>query len=217
MPFTLSHPAAILPLHRFTKRKDLLFPLAIGSMTPDIGYYLHGTRFIRENAHTLIKSFTFCLPAGLCALLIIALFKMGIRKLLPTENAKELFTRSMPEKISWQYLLLSAVCILVGSWTHIIWDGFTHRNGFIQYDSYKVVQHISTVVGAAVLIIFYRMHAGASKAWDNKAVLFCLVIGCISLAESMAMNSSHWFLFLTTFMRNFIILFVAGAIVLQFK
>jgi hypothetical protein len=61
MPWTLSHPAAVLPLRRLTPQ-PLDFPaLVIGSMTPDIGYYIN--RFDLANfAHTLPGSVFACLP-----------------------------------------------------------------------------------------------------------------------------------------------------------
>ena len=40
MPWTLSHPAIVLPLRRFSPRPFDFAALVIGSMTPDIGFYI---------------------------------------------------------------------------------------------------------------------------------------------------------------------------------
>ena len=64
MPFTVSHAAAVLPLHRLSKHKLPLSALMIGSMAPDFGYF-----FTREAGRLLTHSFSglfiFALPAGL--------------------------------------------------------------------------------------------------------------------------------------------------------
>ncbi|HYM92834.1 MAG TPA: DUF4184 family protein, partial [Chitinophagaceae bacterium] len=40
MPFTFSHPAAVLPLNYVSKKYVSLTGLVIGSMTPDFEYFL---------------------------------------------------------------------------------------------------------------------------------------------------------------------------------
>jgi len=64
MPFTLSHVAAVLPLRRLCG-PDRFAALAIGSMTPDLPYFLPG---LRESwplpSHDLISLPLFCLPVG---------------------------------------------------------------------------------------------------------------------------------------------------------
>ena len=63
MPWTLSHPAIVLPLRRFSPQPLDFAALVIGSMTPDIGYYID--RFdLSAFAHTLPGSFLACLPPG---------------------------------------------------------------------------------------------------------------------------------------------------------
>ncbi|WP_213947536.1 DUF4184 family protein [Luteibacter sp. dw_328] len=64
MPFTLSHVAAVLPFRRRCS-VDVFAALAIGSMTPDLHYFLP---LLREHwplpSHELISLPLFCLPAG---------------------------------------------------------------------------------------------------------------------------------------------------------
>ncbi len=56
MPFTFSHPAAVLPFTRLTPRYLNFAALVIGSTTPDMGYFLHDLRY-RHLAHTFGGSF----------------------------------------------------------------------------------------------------------------------------------------------------------------
>ncbi|MGH8296134.1 MAG: DUF4184 family protein, partial [Steroidobacteraceae bacterium] len=54
MPFTLAHPAAVLPLRRAPLLRTV--PLIIGSMTPDVPYFLPWriAKYIPQGAtHTL--------------------------------------------------------------------------------------------------------------------------------------------------------------------
>jgi hypothetical protein len=73
MPWTLSHPAIVLPLRRFSPPPLGFAALVIGSMTPDIGFYID--RFdLSTFAQTLPDSFLACLPTGVILLLFYYLF-----------------------------------------------------------------------------------------------------------------------------------------------
>src|SRR5882672_6336607 len=67
MPFTLAHPAAVLPLRRWP-RLDFV-ALVIGSMTPDFGYYLL-LPDMRLETHSFAGSLETCLPVGLLLVLL---------------------------------------------------------------------------------------------------------------------------------------------------
>jgi len=61
LPFTLAHPAAVLPL----RRTGLVFSaLVVGSMAPDFPYFLSVSDAIRWG-HSTRGVFLFCLPFGL--------------------------------------------------------------------------------------------------------------------------------------------------------
>ncbi len=68
VPFTLAHPAAILPLRRVWRLRTA--PLIIGALIPDLPYYVPGSigRFLPET-HNLEGSVTVCLALGYLALL----------------------------------------------------------------------------------------------------------------------------------------------------
>ncbi len=53
MPFTVSHIAAVLPLHKPLRRLGLLSAAAIGAMAPDLDLLLP-IRLTREHRHTAV-------------------------------------------------------------------------------------------------------------------------------------------------------------------
>jgi Domain of unknown function (DUF4184) len=64
MPWTFAHPAAILPLRRLCPVPLDFSALVIGSMVPDLGYYLFYSNLARS-AHSFSGSVLVCLPVGL--------------------------------------------------------------------------------------------------------------------------------------------------------
>jgi hypothetical protein len=135
MPFTLSHPAAVLPLRRFDPWLD--FPaLVIGSMAPDFAYYLPG--FVPPIAtHSLAGSIVLCLPAGLLLLIAFHWLKLPLCRLLPQPHRGALMPlAAAPRDWGVRSFVTAAASVLLGSWTHIAWDSFTHVHGW-------AVQHLS--------------------------------------------------------------------------
>ena len=61
MPYTLAHPAAVLPLRSASRRHLALAPLAIGATMPDVQYFM---RLSAEGhfTHTLPGLLLVCLP-----------------------------------------------------------------------------------------------------------------------------------------------------------
>src|SRR5436309_6060879 len=89
MPWTLSHPAVVLPLRRFSPQPLNFAALIIGSMTPDIGFYL-GRLVLATFAHTLPGSFLACLPTGRILLLFYFLFCRPVCYALPSRHRQAL-------------------------------------------------------------------------------------------------------------------------------
>jgi len=125
MPFTVSHAAAALPVHRLLKGRLPLPALMIGAMSPDFAY-LVSFAANRMQTHTLAGLFTFCLPVGLAVwLLYVRVLEQPTVALLP-DPWRSHFTRA-PEPIHVRALLFASVGIVVGAMTHIAWDAFTHE------------------------------------------------------------------------------------------
>ena len=188
MPFTLAHPAAILPLRGTRLLRTA--PLIIGAVTPDMPYYLPSGgsgRPLRLETHTWFGSFTLDLAIGLVLLAAIVLLRDPLTVLLPPRarwlclTALERFRGLSAE---W---LLAPVAIVIGVWTHLLWDSFTHTDGWAvrhipalsdpvtigwySGELYHVLQYLSSAAGLAILALWYRrvpVPPGALAGHDSR-------------------------------------------------
>jgi hypothetical protein len=184
-------------------------PLIVGSITPDLPYFVPGriARWIVET-HTRTGSVVTDVPLGMLVLLVIFLLRRPLTELLGGRargfvlSALERFGRR-PE--SW---VLAPFSVLVGTWTHLLWDSFTHSGGWavrhfsplswpITIGWYTgelchILQYLSSVLGLTVLWIWYVRHApevprGTERGWDRVllAMVFAaaVVIGCMQAAQ----------------------------------
>jgi uncharacterized protein DUF4184 len=170
MPFTLSHPAAAIPFLRMRLDPSAL---VIGCMAPDFEYFLH---FAPEGGfgHTLAGAFAFDLPAAFIVLWLFHVYaKDPLYTWLPESVRRRirLGPAALPVRNFLEFALV-LLAILIGVATHILWDSFTHQNfwpyqhwqflhrtvllpvyGSMEY--VRVIQHGSTVFGAAVLVLWF--------------------------------------------------------------
>jgi len=178
MPFTLSHPAAVMPLRRIRFLEPLA--LVIGSMLPDVPYFLPGALANRfGETHTLRGSIVTDLPLGVLLLVIVLLVRHPLVALL-SDRARSVFLgvtrRFAARPLNW---LLAVPSLVIGCWTHIIWDSFTHERGAAVrrievlsapisvlglYDGqvYHLLQYASSLLGLIVLMYWYRELASAA-------------------------------------------------------
>jgi hypothetical protein len=171
MPFTLAHPAAVLPLRRLRLMRTV--PLIVGAMTPDLPYYLPWriAKHIPDVTHTLLGTLTLDLPLGLLSLLCVWLLRAPLAAPLGS-GARAKCAAAMESfgsrPLNW---VLAPLSILVGAWTHLAWDSFTHADGWmvrripalsapVSFFSYTgqlchVLQYAFSVFGLAVLAIWF--------------------------------------------------------------
>lgn len=165
MPFTGSHPAAVLPLTYL----GLSTPaLVIGSLSPDLPYYLPG---LPDSAltHSALGVVTVNPVIGLACLalwhalvapLALAVAPAGARRRIRLAPRAR---RRRPRRADVATLLLLMVALSLGSATHVLWDEFTHSGRFgarhldwlaTQHGAlpgYRWAQYASGLLGAAVL------------------------------------------------------------------
>jgi hypothetical protein len=180
MPFTFAHPAAILPLRR--SRFLQTIPLIIGSLVPDAPYYFPARLMTRIflDTHTLYGSIFICLPMGMALLVLTLLLREPLTVLLGA-RARFVCLRSIERfterPMHWPIALLS---ILIGTWTHIAWDSFTHQTGWTaarvsaltapislfgwDTEIAHLLQYVSSVFGLVVLAIWFRSLLGRVPA-----------------------------------------------------
>ena len=179
MPFILAHPAAVVPLVRLVSRARLSLPLSalvIGSMVPDLPHFIYVTHLIRLSSgkhfgHTFAGFFLFSVPVGMFSLwLFHIVLKPPLLSLFPVNQQERLGPIAAKFRFgpSRQFFLI-IVALLLGVFTHIAWDSFTHAHGWpVQQFSilhepimqtargpiyvFNLVQRGSTLGGGALLI-----------------------------------------------------------------
>lgn len=205
MPFTGSHPAAVVPLLRTG-----LVPsaLVIGSMIPDLPYYApvpvawtatHSAAGV-VGVDVALGVAVFALWHLLLVPAAVAVAPGGLRDRLGPDLPvpPRLHVRSVGSA------LLVLVSLLVGAATHVVWDAFTHADrwgtGHIAWleashgplPGYRWMQYAGGALGAVVLLVsvarwWIRTQAipGAQRvpALGPRHALACVAVvgGCLAL------------------------------------
>jgi len=130
MPFTLAHPAIMLPLDK-TERFSLTALIA-GSMVPDFEFFFQ-MREVENIGHHWYGILFFDLPV---AILFCYAFHNLLKHLLII-NLPKSYRKKFIDMIDFNWNEYAAankmkvfLSLLVGILSHITWDAFTHNNGF---------------------------------------------------------------------------------------
>ncbi len=218
MPFTLAHPAGAVPLKRLLGKYGSLVGLVMGSIAPDIIYFLPIPATLKGYGHTLIGLFIVCIPAGLISYYLFYLLLTPIIYDLSPEILRKRLPGNWAEGIIPKTTLLPIIIsILIGSITHIVWDSFTHDYGFFaqRFDIlnhtifswegytlyvYKLLQHGSSLAGLGFLLWLVIRFISSTPpkpvyksipAW-HQVILLVLTFGlpiCISTITGMNIRS----------------------------
>jgi Domain of unknown function (DUF4184) len=127
MPFTLAHPAAVLPFRRFCPRFFNFPALIAGSFSPDVGYCF-GELNIDKFSHSLAGSIEFCLPVGVVMVGLFYGLRHPVVEMLPVRPRK-LFLPACRHPMGSPLIVI--VSLLVGIWIHLLFDSFTHKHGWL--------------------------------------------------------------------------------------
>jgi hypothetical protein len=132
MPFTIAHTVAARPLQRLSGRRLVLPAVAVGAMAPDFEYLVHLSP-TRTIGHTIPGLFILCLPSAMVVLFLWhRLVGPAVAALLRPVTGG--LTAGWDEPASFgppaRFAVLCA-SILVGSFSHIAWDAFTHQGGVV--------------------------------------------------------------------------------------
>lgn len=172
MPWTFAHPAAILPLRSLCPARLDFAALVVGSLVPDLGYYLHRND-LATFAHGFAGSFLACLPSGLILYALVYLLREPLCFALPQPHRGALAASGRDSWSARVGLGTLALSVLLGAWTHLAWDAFTHREGWaVQhlallreplfrvgstgFPAYYLLQQASTIAGSLILLAAYR-------------------------------------------------------------
>lgn len=177
MPFTLAHPAAVLPLAR-----GPLVPAALvaGAMSPDVPYFVRLPRsadawyepFVNATTtHAWPGALTVAVPSAAVLLAVWWFVRLPLRALAGTDGRAPERTRTL-RAAAW-----TLVSLAVGVATHVAWDAVTHGDGAaVQHIAWlrepllgdmpaaRVLQHASTVLGLVALGVWAGRRVAAWRA-----------------------------------------------------
>jgi hypothetical protein len=182
MPFTLAHPIAIFPIWRGSSHRLHLPGLIIGSMVPDLEYFiaLQPSGMI---GHTLMGILAQGIPASMGLWLLICYgLATPFLALIPLPNVDGWLLREKANFWRRYQLINLGVSIAIGALTHIFWDSFTHPTGwFVIYlpilqtkigslQVYKIFQYGGGILGLLGLSIWFLIWFQQSKQQIDDSV-----------------------------------------------
>jgi hypothetical protein len=166
-------------------------------MTPDFEYFLR-LKVQSEYSHTLFGLFWFDLPLGLIlCFLYHNIVRNSLISKLPIFLKERLWTYKSFDwtnyfKNNWMTVVVS---LLVGAFSHLLWDSFTHDTGYFvkrlsllqnrvsintwTFPAYKILQHLSSLVGGlfiAFTVLTLKKHITTSNKKIGKYWLTLVVI-----------------------------------------
>lgn len=177
MPFTLAHPAVVLPIrHHYVDKPALI----VGSLAPDFVYFLAG-RASSDIGHTLFGMVFINLP--LCVILFFAYAYIAktFWAYMPkcfNLNHQPIFYQSVK---TWLIFTLSA---WFGMLTHIVWDSFTHNTGFMVVylpflqlpimglPIFKWLQYSGGVLGCLFIMLYWLWTVKQNQHKNNKQTVY---------------------------------------------
>jgi len=246
VPFTLAHPAAVLPLRGVRHLRTA--PLIVGAVVPDLPYYLPGgiARYVPVT-HAFVHSLTIDLLMAYALLAALFLLQRPLTALL-SPRARALCLRALAPFRHPAAWALAAPAIVLGVWTHLLWDSFTHRDGWIVHRAaalnaslivgpyngtwYHALQYLSSVVGLCVLVLWYdrlptpelRTGGGAARSAAGPVLLLvvtaAVLIGGVHAVEHFQHTHSVYrtlYAFLTGALTWFAALYLTAGIVLTLE
>jgi len=159
MPYTLSHAVVSLPVAWITRYKIPLSALIVGSISPDIPYILALTP-THAPGHSMLGVLSFCLIPSLGTLFVWHRWLEA-----PT---LELFGLSWKSRtLNWRNFCLSSIGVLIGAYSHVLWDATSHADGAFVVNSdfwrrtilslplYKWNQYVSGIAGLVIIVVWY--------------------------------------------------------------
>jgi Domain of unknown function (DUF4184) len=196
MPFTFSHPAAVLPFTFLPSRYYSLTGLIAGSVVPDFEYFIR-IRIYSDYSQTWHGLFWFNIPLGL---LLCFVFHLLVRDAL-IDNLPRWFRQRLTvfSSFDWKSYFVKnipvvLISILIGAISHLGWDAFTHQDGYFvklwpvldkaislggyPVATYFLLQHISTLLGAGtILFAISRLEANKKAAGRMQLTYWSIFLG----------------------------------------
>ena len=203
MPFTLAHPAVVLPLRR--RWPSATLALVIGSIAPDLPFFMP-SRIMHALpvTHSLQGTLTVAPLLGLVLLIVLVLLQPALLKPLWGKHRVLLRQELSPFRRSlrpWAWAL-PALCL--GSLSHYVLDAATHSEGAIvkllplldaplppvlgySLTACLLLQYVVSLFGMAFLVWWYRCELKLAEPIGEEAYSLehAVWLGCILLGASL--------------------------------
>jgi uncharacterized protein DUF4184 len=174
VPFTLSHPAAVLPLMR---RPFVPAALVAGAVAPDVPYFLarlgvseassqdwYGPLLNATETHSFDAGLLVNLPLAVVLVAAHRMLRAPVTALLPSGLCLPEPERVPGLRAKVRYTVWLLVSALIGIASHLVWDSFTHGDGFL-------VTHVEVLRASALGgLTVARLLQYASTAFGLAAV-----------------------------------------------
>ncbi|WP_308639322.1 DUF4184 family protein [Paenibacillus silvisoli] len=132
MPFTFSHPFFAAPLRRIAPKWLSVTGLVLGSMSPDMEYFMAMEPY-QSVGHSLLGFLVQGLPLGIAfAFVFHMIIKPALPKFLPAFGGLDQFAKSLSSEWrlgSVQAWLVFLASLYIGYLTHMFMDAWTHSGG----------------------------------------------------------------------------------------
>ncbi len=201
MPFTISHAVLAPPISKLTGHALPVAALAIGCMVPDL-YRL----FTQENSNTTHLWTSIIHPDLWIGLVFCLLWYLLYRPVIYRLSGIQHPLHIESFKSAVKFFIGVIAAVLVGTATHIIWDGLTHVDfrtfafkDFLsqnltlfnhQYPVHRILQIGSSIVVLPILLFmclqYYRQHqqhhpiSPKIKCFAAVLLLTSFIVGCFS-------------------------------------
>ena len=180
VPFTyFAHQVFVLPLKLARPRWFDGTALCIGSMAPDLAYAFDASP-LEFRSHTAVAQFTWTLPLTLLATFCLRFLAIPLGEQLPAPLGLEVQALSR----SRRSLLMSTSSALLGGFSHVFIDGFTHAHGWAVavfpslrlelFDSFtlsKLLQYTGHTLGTLIGFAMFARLVVARRVslWNGEA------------------------------------------------
>jgi hypothetical protein len=170
MPFTLAHPAAVLPLMR---RPFVPAALVAGSMAPDVPYFLGSSATSAGDWYEPFTNATHThslsgVPIDLLSAVLLAAAYWFVRAPLAAAVGLDAPKPDRPAGLQYVGWLIGSA--IIGVATHLLWDALTDLGPG------RVLQYASTALGLGVVCWYLWKHRSRRTPRGARHVTVALLI-----------------------------------------
>lgn len=197
MPYTLSHVIIALPISVISKRKVPVVAVAVGSISPDFPYMV-ALSPTHAPGHSMLGVLLYCLIPSL-------LFLFGWYRWLEKYTLEFWKLPARSDSSEMPSIGLIIVGVLLGAYSHVLWDATSHSYGFIAENSqflndtyftkplYKWNQYGSGVLGLIALGFWYVLawFENINSQYNGKFYLGLIVYGTSIFCLVILANTVH--------------------------